>query len=68
MADMASTIKYHQQTRMNHEHMNVKNEVEQTGPKKPWVTPRLDDLDEVSTENIMARAPDFDGHYFDDES
>ena len=41
---------------MNHEHMNVNDEVEQIGPeqtkpKKPWVTPRLDDLDREGTNN-----------------
>jgi len=50
---------------MNHEHMNVKNvkdEVEPTGPKKPWVTPRLDDLDcEVNTEGNSIPNAGFDG-------
>jgi len=50
---------------MNHEHMNVKNEVEQTGPeqtgpKKPWVTPRLDDLDCEDTDNAPS-GRGFDG-------
>ena len=36
---------------MNHEHMNVKDEVEPTGPKKPWVTPRLDDLNRKGTDS-----------------
>ena len=36
---------------MKHEHMNVNDEVEQTGPKKPWVTPRLDDLDRKVTDS-----------------
>jgi len=37
---------------MNHEHMNVKdvkNEVEPTGPKKPWVTPRLEEIEDTET-------------------
>jgi len=34
---------------MNHEHMNVKDEVEQTGPKKPWVTPRLEEIEDTET-------------------
>ena len=36
---------------MNHEHMNVKNEVEPTGPKKPWVTPRLEEIRDEDTTN-----------------
>ena len=35
---------------MNHEHMNVKDEVEQTGPKKPWVTPRLEEIEDEDTD------------------
>jgi len=34
---------------MNHEHMNVKNEVEPTGPKKLWVTPRLEEIKDEDT-------------------
>ena len=54
---------------MNHEHMNVKNvkdEVEPTGPKKPWVTPRLDDLDcEVNTEGNPIENAGFDGFTYE---
>ena len=49
---------------MNHEHMNVKNvknEVEPTGPKKPWVTPRLDYLDRECTDNGAGAFSDFEG-------
>ena len=54
---------------MNHEHMNVKDEVEQIGPKKPWVTPRLDDLDcEVSTENRSLTNAEFDAASYVDVS
>ena len=50
---------------MNHEHMNVKDEVEPTGPKKPWVTPRLDDLDcEVNTKISPLTNPDADAHHY----
>ena len=36
---------------MDHEHMDVKNEVEQTGPKKLWVTPRLEEIKDEDTTN-----------------
>ena len=54
---------------MNHEHMNVKDEVEQIGSKKPWVTPRLDDLDcEVNTEGNPHFNNGIDGFTYEDES
>ena len=43
---------------MNHEHMNVKNEVEPTGPKKPWVTPRLEEIEDEDTDDGTGANPD----------
>ena len=53
---------------MNHEHMNVKDEVEQAGSKKPWVTPRLDNLNEVSTEESPTDNHQTDGITYEDIS
>ena len=46
---------------MKHEHMNVNDEVEQTGPKKLWVTPRLDYLDRECTDGEEGPYSDGEG-------